>query len=62
MGIRKDLLVTEEIAESSGPKGDPLSSGVSDCLATPQTLASSWKSKGTLGALRLLLIVLRSAI
>jgi hypothetical protein len=62
MGIRKDLLVTEEIAESSGPKGDPLSSGVSDCLATPQALASSWKSKGALGALRLLLIVLRSAI
>ena len=46
MGIRKDLLVTEEIAESSGPQGDPLSSRVSDCLATPLALASSWKSKG----------------
>src|SRR5579864_63905 len=51
MGIRKDLLVTEEIAESSGPKGDPLSSRVSDCLAIPLALASSWKSKGALGAL-----------
>jgi hypothetical protein len=51
MGIRKDLLVTEEIAESSGPKGDPLSSRVSDCLATPLALACSWKSKGAHGAL-----------
>src|SRR5579864_2464334 len=51
MGIRKDLLVTEEIAESSGPKGDPLSSRVRDCLAIPLALASSWKSKGALGAL-----------
>jgi len=46
MAIRKDLLVTEEIAESSGPQGDPLSSRVSDCLATPLALASSWKSEG----------------
>ncbi len=51
MGIRKDLLVTEEIAESSGPKGDPLSSRVSDCLTTPLALACSWKSKGAHGAL-----------
>jgi hypothetical protein len=51
MGIRKDLLVTEEIAESSGPKGEPLSSRVSDCLATPLALPSSWESKGALGAL-----------
>ena len=51
MGIRKDLSVTEEIAESSGPKGDPLSSRVSDCLATPLALACSWKSKGAYGAL-----------
>jgi hypothetical protein len=28
------------------PQGDPLSSRVSDCLATPLALASSWKSKG----------------
>src|SRR5271168_1825085 len=28
------------------PQGDPLSSRVSDCLATPLSLASSWKSKG----------------
>src|ERR1700722_1299106 len=28
------------------PQGDPLSSRVSDCLATPMALASSWKSKG----------------
>src|SRR5271169_2192962 len=27
-------------------QGDPLSSRVSDCLATPLALASSWKSKG----------------
>src|ERR1700736_217065 len=27
------------------PQGDPLSSRVSDCLATPLALASSWKSK-----------------
>ena len=46
MGIRKDLLVTEGIAESSGPQGDPLSSRVSDCLATPPALASSSKSEG----------------
>ena len=50
MGIRKDLLVAEDIAESSGPQGDSLSSRVSDCLAT-RALASSWKSKGALGAL-----------
>jgi hypothetical protein len=28
------------------PQGDPLSSRVTDCLATPLALASSWKSKG----------------
>ena len=28
------------------PQGDPLSSRVRDCLATPLALASSWKSKG----------------
>ena len=28
------------------PQGEPLSSRVSDCLATPLALASSWKSKG----------------
>jgi len=28
------------------PQRDPLSSRVSDCLATPLALASSWKSKG----------------
>src|ERR1700733_13844049 len=28
------------------PQGDPLSSRVSDCLATPLALASSWKSRG----------------
>src|SRR5580704_12991394 len=28
------------------PQGDPLSSRVSDCLATPLALASSWKSEG----------------
>jgi hypothetical protein len=28
------------------PQGDPLSSRVSDCLATPLALANSWKSKG----------------
>ena len=34
------------------PQGDPLSSRVSDCLATPLALASPWKSKGAaLGAL-----------
>jgi hypothetical protein len=46
MGIRKDLLVTEEIARIFRPQGDPLSSRVSDRLATPLALASSWKSKG----------------
>ena len=46
MGIRKDLLVNEEIAESSDSGRLPLSSRVSDCLATPLALASSWKSKG----------------
>lgn len=33
------------------PQGDLLSSRVSDCLATPLALASSWKHKGALGAL-----------
>src|SRR6266481_2795665 len=33
------------------PQGDPLSSRVSDCLATPLALASSWKSKGAARAL-----------
>jgi hypothetical protein len=46
MGKRKDLLVTGEIAESSSPKGDPLSSRVSDCLATLLDLACSRKPKG----------------
>ena len=47
MDIRKDLLVREEIAESSDLQGRlPLSSRVSDCLATPLAFASSWKSKG----------------
>src|SRR5260370_13432465 len=45
MGIRKDLLVTEEIAESSDLRADPLSSRVSDCLATPLALSSSWSAK-----------------
>src|ERR1700678_1208716 len=44
-GIRKDLLVTEGIAESSDLRATPLSSRVSDGLATPLALASSWKSK-----------------
>ena len=46
MGIRKDLLVTEEIAESSDLRPTPFESRVSDCLATPLALANSWKSKG----------------
>jgi hypothetical protein len=52
MDIRKDLLVREEIAESSDLRPLPLSSRVSDCLATPLALAGPWKSKGAaLGAL-----------
>jgi AraC-like DNA-binding protein len=52
MDIRKDLLGREEIAESSDLRPLPLSSRVSDCLATPLALASPWKSKGAaLGAL-----------
>jgi hypothetical protein len=39
MGIRKDLLVTEEIRRIFRPQGDPLSSRASDCLATPLALA-----------------------
>src|ERR1700689_5736816 len=46
IGIRKDLLVTEEIAEPSDLRATLLSSRVIDCLATPLALASSWKSKG----------------
>jgi hypothetical protein len=46
MGIRKDLLVTEEIAESSDLRATPFEFERSDCLATPLALASSWKSKG----------------
>jgi hypothetical protein len=45
IGIRKDLLVTEEIAEPSDLRATLLSSRVIDCLATPLALASSWKSK-----------------
>src|SRR5579863_10301403 len=35
MGIRKDLLVTEEIAESSDVRATPFESRVSDCLTVP---------------------------
>jgi hypothetical protein len=45
MGIRKGLLVTEEIAESSDLRATPFEFE-SDCLATPLALASSWKSEG----------------
>jgi len=45
MGIRKDLLRRKsQNLQTSGRL--PLSSRVSDCLATPLALASSWKSKG----------------
>ena len=46
MGIRKDFVSYGGNRRIFRPQGDPLSSRVSDCLATPLALASSWKSKG----------------
>jgi hypothetical protein len=45
-GYRKGLVSYGGNRRIFRPQGDPLSSRVSDCLATPLALASFWKSKG----------------